>query len=86
MIIFNINNVLLIYRVQNNLKAFSVEINEISETFIKKFSLKKIKAKSYSDFHDLLQTFNLIKIEKLFFHRLYDYKIDFVDDFQTMQS
>ena len=48
--------------------------------------MKKIKSKFYSDFHDLLQTFDLIKVEKLSFHRSYDYKIDLVDDSQTMQS
>ena len=48
--------------------------------------MKEIKAKFHFNFYDLLQTFNLIKIEKLFFYRSYDYRIDLVNDFQTMQS
>ena len=49
-----INNMLIIYCVQNNLKVFSIEINKINKILIKKLSLKKIKAKFYFDFHDLL--------------------------------
>ena len=54
MMIFEINNTLTIYRVQNDLKIFSIKINEISEIFIKKSSLKKIKTKFYFNFYDLL--------------------------------
>ena len=54
MTIFKINDVLSIYRVQNNLKTFSVKVKKMSETFIKKFSLKEIEAKLHLDFCDLL--------------------------------
>ena len=86
MIIFEIDDALTIYRVQNDLKFLSIEINEMSEIFIKKFSLKKIKAKFYFNFHDLLQTFNSIAAKILLFNYFYDHKIDFVDDFHTMRS
>ena len=58
----------------------------MSEIFIKKFFLKKIKIKFYFDFHDLLQTFNSIAIKNLLFYCFYDHKIDFVDNFHTMRS
>ena len=58
----------------------------MNEIFIKKSSLKKIKAKFYFDFHDLLQTFNSITTKNLLFHRFYDHKINFVDDLYTMRS
>ena len=54
MTIFEINNALTIYRVQNDLKFLLIEINEMSEIFIKKLFLKEIKAKLHFDFHDLL--------------------------------
>ena len=86
MIIFEIDDALTIYRVKNDLKIFSIEINKMSEIFIKKFFLKKIKAKLHFDFHNLLQTFDLITIENLLFYRFYNYKINFVDDSHIMQS
>ena len=86
MIIFKINDALTIYRVKNDLKIFSIEINEMNEIFIKKLSLKEIKVKFHFDFHDLLQTFNSIITENLSSHRSYNYKIDFVDDFHTMRN
>ena len=58
----------------------------MSEIFIKKFSLKKIKTKFHFDFHDLLQTFDSIIIKNFSFHHFYDHKIDFVDDFYMMQN
>ena len=58
----------------------------MSEIFIKKSFLKKIKTKFYFDFHDLLQTFDLIIIEKFLFYYFYDYKVDFVIGFHTMQN
>ena len=51
---FEIDDALTIYRVKNDLKTFLIKINEMNEIFIKKFSLKKIKAKFHFDFHDLL--------------------------------
>ena len=86
MIMFEIDDALTIYRVKNDLKIFLIKINEMSETFIKKFSLKKIKTKFYLDFHDLLQTFDSITTENLSSHCFYDHKIDFVDDFHMMQN
>ena len=84
MMMFKINDALTIYRVKNDLKVFLIKINEMSETFIKKSSLKKIKIKFHFDFHDLLQTFNLIITKNLSFHHFYNHKIDFIDDFHTM--
>ena len=86
MMMFEIDDALMIYRVKNDLKAFSIEVNEVSEIFIKKFFLKEIKAKIHFDFHDLLQTFDSITTENFSSHRFYDYKIDFVDNFHTMRS
>ena len=86
MIMFEIDDALTIYRVKNDLKTFLIEINEMSEIFIKKLSLKKIKAKFHSDFHDLLQTFDSITTKNLSFHCFYNYKIDLVDDSHTMQN
>ena len=86
MTMFEINDALTIYRVKNDLKIFLIEINEMSDIFIKKSSLKKIKIKFYLNFHDLLQTFDFITTENFLFHRFYDYKIDFVDDFHMMQN
>ena len=86
MIMFEIDDALTIYCVKNDLKVFSIEINEVNEIFIKKFSLKEIKVKFYLDFHDLLQTFDSITTKNFLFHCFYDYKIDFVDDSYTMRS
>ena len=86
MMMFEIDDALTIYRVKNDLKVFSIEINEMSEIFITKSSLKKIKAKFYFDFHDLLQTFDSIIIKNLLFYYFYDHKINFVDNLHTMQS
>ena len=85
-IIFEINDALTIYRVKHDLKIFSIKINEMNEIFIKKFSLKEIKVKFYFDFYDLLQTFDSITAKNLSFHHFYDHKINFVNDFHTMQS
>ena len=71
MTMFEIDNALTIYRVQNNLKPFLIKINKMNETFIKKSSLKKIKAKFYFDFHDLLQTFDSITTKKILFFFYY---------------
>ena len=60
---FEIDDALTIYRDQNDLKIFLIEINKMSEIFIKKFSLKIIKTKFYFDFYDLLQTFDSIIIK-----------------------
>ena len=86
MMIFKIDDALTIYRVKNDLKIFLIEINEIGEIFIKKSSLKKIKAKFYFDFHDLLQAFNSITAKNLSSHCFYDHKIDFVNDSYMMRS
>ena len=83
---FKIDDALIIYHVKNDLKAFSIKINEMNEIFIKKFFLKKIKAKFHFDFHDLLQAFDLITTKNFSFHHFYNYKIDFVDDFHTMRN
>ena len=72
--IFKINDALTIYHVQNNLKFLLIKINEMSEIFITKLSLKKIKTKFYFDFHDLLQAFDSITTKNLLFHHFYDYK------------
>ena len=45
MTMFEIDDALTIYRVKNDLKVLLIKINEISEIFIKKSSLKEIKAK-----------------------------------------
>ena len=86
MTMFEIDDALTIYRVKNDLKIFSIEINEMSEIFIKKFSLKEIKAKFYFDFHDLLQAFDLITTENLSSYYFYDHKIDLIDDSHIMRS
>ena len=83
---FEIDDALTTYRVQNDLKFFLIKINEMNELFIKKLSLKKIKTKFYFDFHDLLQTFDSIAIENLLFYRFYDYKINFVNDSHIMRN
>ena len=54
MMMLKINDALIVYRVQNVLKTFSIEINEINEIFIEKSFLEKIKAKCYFNFHNLL--------------------------------
>ena len=84
MTMFEIDDALTIYRVKNDLKVLSIEINEMNEIFIKKPSLKEIKAKFHFNFHDLLQTFDSITTENFLSHRFYDHKIDFVNDFHTM--
>ena len=86
MTMFEIDDALTVYRVKNNLKNFSIEVNEMNEIFIKKFSLKKIKTKFHFDFHDLLQAFDSITAENLSLYHFYDHKIDFVNDFHTMRS
>ena len=86
MTMFKIDDALTIYRVKNDLKIFSIEINEMGEIFIKKSFLKKIKAKLYFDFHDLLQTFDSITAENLSSHCFYNHKINLVDDFHTMRN
>ena len=86
MIIFKIDKALTIYRVQNNLKIFLIKINEMSEIFIKKSFLKKIKIKFYFDFHDLLQTFDSIIIKIFSFYRFYNHKINFINDLHTMRN
>ena len=58
----------------------------MNEIFIKKFFWKKIKIKLYFNFYDLLQTFDLIIIKNFSFHCFYNYKIDLVNDFHTMQN
>ena len=83
---FKIDDALTTYRVQNNLKFLSIKINEMNEIFIKKLSLKKIKAKFYFDFYDLLQTFDSITTKILLFYYFYNHKIDFVNNFHTMRS
>ena len=57
-----------------------------TKSLFKKSFLKKIKTKFHFDFHDLLQTFDLIITKNLSFHCFYDHKIDFVDDFHTMRN
>ena len=58
----------------------------MNEIFIKKPFLKEIKTRFYFDFHDLLQTFDSITTKNLLFHRFYNHKIDFVDDFYMMRN
>ena len=86
MMMFEIDDALTIYRVKNDLKIFSIKINEMNEIFIKKSSLKKIKIKFYLDFHDLLQTFDSIITKNLSFHHSYNHKIDLIDNFHTMRN
>ena len=83
---FEIDDALTIYRVKNDLKISSIKINEMNKIFIKKLFLKKIKAKFYLDFHDLLQTFDSITTKNLSFHHFYDHKIDFVNNLHTMRN
>ena len=85
-IIFKIDDALTIYRVKNDLKIFSIKINKMNEIFIKKFFLKEIKAKLYFNFHDLLQTFDSIITKNLLFYCFYDHKIDFINNFHTVQN
>ena len=86
MTMFEIDDALIIYRVKNDLKILSIEINEINEIFIKKSFLKEIKIKFYFDFHDLLQTFDSITTKNFSFYHFYNHKINFVDDFHMMRS
>ena len=86
MMMFKIDDALTIYCVKNDLKTSLIKVNKMGEIFIKKLSLKKIKAKFYFDFHNLLQTFDSITTENLSFYHFYDHKIDFVNDFHTMQN
>ena len=86
MMMFEIDDALTTYRVKNDLKVLLLKINEMSEIFIKKSSLKEIKTKFYLDFHDLLQTFDSITTENLSSHHFYDHKIDFVDDSHMMRN
>ena len=76
----------MIYHIKNDLKVFSSKINETNKIFIKNSFLKEIKTKFHFDFYKLLQRFDLITIKNLLFHYFYDYKIDFVNNFHTMQN
>ena len=86
MIMFKIDNALTIYRVKNDLKFFLIEINKISKIFIEKPFLKEIKVKFYFNFYNLLQTFDLMTTENLWFHYFYDYKINLIDNFHIMRN
>ena len=77
---------LQIYRIEIKLKKVLVEINEIEKIFTKKLTMKKIKKMLHSNFHNLLKIFDFVVVEKLASHRLYDHKIELIDDSNIVRS
>ncbi len=63
------------YNTQCNLNALNV-------SFIKKTTqnLKVIKVKLSSKYHDFLNVFDWVQLNKLSFHRFYDHKIELIND------
>jgi len=53
-------------------KLEDVNLQELSHEKI----LKEVKAKLSLKYHDYLDVFNQAMTDQLFFHRLYDYKIE----------
>ncbi len=63
------------YNTQCNLNALNVSlINEMTQ------NLKDIKAKLSSKYHEFLNVFDRVQLNKLLFHRFYDHKIELIND------
>ncbi len=63
------------YNTQCNLNALKVSsINETAQ------NLKDIKAKLSSKYHEFLDVFDRVQLNKLFSHRFYDHKIELISD------
>ncbi len=63
------------YNTQNNLNALNV--SSIDETTQ---NLKDIKAKLSSKYHEFLDVFDRVQLNKLLSHRFYDHKIELISD------
>jgi len=63
------------YNTQCNLNALNI-------FFVKKTTqnLKAIKVKLFSEYHDFLDIFNRVQLNKLSSHRFYDHKIELISD------
>ncbi len=63
------------YNTQCNLNALNVSsIDEMTQ------NLKDIKAKLSLKYHEFLNIFDRAQLNKLFFHRFYDHKIELISD------
>jgi len=63
------------YNTQCDLNALNVSsINETTQ------NLKDIKAKLSSKYHEFLDVFDWVQLNKLLFHRFYDHKIELISD------
>ncbi len=63
------------YNTQCNLNVLNISsINEMTQ------NLEDIKAKLLSKYHDFLDVFDQAQLNKLLFHRFYDYKIELTSD------
>ncbi len=72
--IMNINKEIM-YNTQCNLNALDVFlINKITQ------NLKDIKVKLSSKYHEFLNVFDWIQLNKLLFHHFYDHKIELISD------
>ncbi len=70
----NINREIM-YNTQCNLNVLNVyAINETTQ------NLKDIKAKLSSKYHEFLDVFNRVQLNKLLSHHFYDYKIELISD------
>ncbi len=70
----NINRKIM-YNTQCNLNALNVSsINEMTQ------NLKDIKAKLSSKYHEFLDVFDWVQLNKLFFHCFYNHKIELIND------
>ncbi len=72
--IMNINRKIA-YNTQCNLNALNISsINEMTQ------NLKDIKAKLSLKYHEFLNVFDQVQLNKLFFHHFYDHKIKLIND------
>jgi len=63
------------YNIQCDLNALNVfSINEMTQ------NLKDIKAKLSSKYHEFLDVFDRVQLNKLFSHHFYDHKIELISD------
>ncbi len=63
------------YNTQCNLNVLNVfSINEMTQ------NLKDIKVKLLSEYHEFLNVFDWVQLNKLFFHCFYDHKIELIND------
>jgi len=63
------------YNTQCNLNALNIfSINETTQ------NLKDIKAKLSSKYHEFLDVFDRVQLNKLLSHRFYDHKIELIND------